>query len=526
MQILHLLITLYAASASAQCASDESTYFSGNPWSAVGVPGDCASAIPALAAGPPPSTAAVICSATPNDIFSTSGWAPASGATSPISASCCTACAALASPPPPTCALESTLFTGGSVLGLSAAGCATSIPEILSTASITQSQLCGMDMNTAASSFGWTPPAVAGNATLLALTIADFCCTTCAAPAAPAAPAYDATNCSGGDTENLFRGSSQTIDAQRAWNCNMGVDFLAQYFYRPQAAQAGEAPHAYTCRQTFADLMSWGVNVINLPPGVDSSMPLAYACCEKCTQAFVPAAPPTPPMAPNPPLLPGTPGCHDSNVTLASYTGAIPLCSHLPTMAETNGESVSFFCAIPLSAFFTPATPLAPEHAAYADRPISASCECSCASFARLGLRAGDPGGPPRALPPKNQLSLMRRSMVGEHIVIGLEQYSQKPIYYYHPNGSPTTGAVDSQFTGFVPDLIDTFAAEMGFTYEFRALPSTGIEYALQGPMGALFPEMMRSSFPAPGGSVNVSIINMVDKVRGCNTVPVDPRQH
>ena len=90
--------------------------------------------------------------------------------------------------------------------------------------------------------------------------------------------------------------------------------------------------------------------------------------------------------------------------------------------------------------------------------------------------------------------------MVGEHIVIGLEQYSQKPIYYYDPNGSPTTGGVDSQFTGFVPDLIDTFAAEMGFTYEFRALPSTGIEYALQGPMGALFPEMMRSSFPAPGG--------------------------
>ena len=74
-----------------------------------------------------------------------------------------------------------------------------------------------------------------------------------------------------------------------------------------------------------------------------------------------------------------------------------------------------------------------------------------------------------------------------------------------------------------MPDLIDTFAAEMGFTYEFRALPSTGIEYALQGPMGALFPEMMRSSFPAPGGSVNVSIINMVDKVRGCNTVPVEP---
>ena len=285
------------------------------------------------------------------------------------------------------------------------------------------------------------------------------------------------------DTPTFFAGGPSFLPAA---DCARAVPFVAQW--------VAQIPAVRLCGWSVEELKPYLSGPPAWLPLVSTSSLLSEHCCATCAALSTPMSPPLPPVPPPPPLNPAPAGCSD--VPPVANTGALPCAELLPLTAQQIGLPVSTLCSSNPSSIF--GTSWVPPVAVSASTIVYDLCNCTCGAYSE----------PPFPLH-GNILEAIRGVSVGRHLRFGLLNYDLPPLYRY----SEATG----RHTGFLIELIDRLAAEMGFSYEIGAGTVGGLEWRLQGALG------VDLAGYGSGGSIDVLLADLSSALqRGCSAQPVE----
>eukprot|EP00966_Prymnesium_polylepis_P094584 2189507-Prymnesium_polylepis.3 len=138
------------------------------------------------------------------------------------------------------------------------------------------------------------------------------------------------------------------------------------------------------------------------------------------------------------------------------------------------------------------------------DDKMYTACGCSCSSNGHVM---------PQSLASTNTLAALRHCCIGHTVRIALAPFDTPPLFLFND----TTG----KYSGYLPSMIDLFAAEMGFVPQLVPLSRGGAHWTLltDGPANPYTLDSL------PGGSIDAVVLSSDEMLKaiggnGCSLNP------